>query len=137
MHLMDDKEKRKEKNQYVFIALIDHIGFQVLVAGINSFNARMANVSRKICDVMATLLVPMIRMKIIVNVPPISSLVWMENVFQHQLYVTVEMTALMGMMKITAVSKSAFAIHFLILNFIKVKPTICHSHLCMLSSIST
>ena len=82
--------KRKErKKPYVFLALIDHNGFQVLVAGINSFNARMANVSRKICDVMATLLVPMIRMKIVVNVPPISSLVWMENVFQHQLYVTV------------------------------------------------
>ena len=82
--------KRKErKKSYVFLALIDHNGFQVLVAGINSFNARMANVSRKICDVMATLLVPMIRMKIVVNVPPISSLVWMENVFQHQLYVTV------------------------------------------------
>ena len=82
--------KRKErKKPYVFLALIDHIGFQVLVAGINSFNARMANVSRKICGVMATLLVPMIQMKIIVNVPPISSLAWMENVFQHQLYVTV------------------------------------------------
>ena len=82
--------KRKErKKPYVFLALIDHNGFQVLVAGINSFNARMANVSRKICDVMATLLVPMIRMKIVVNVPRISSLVWMENVFQHQLYVTV------------------------------------------------
>ena len=82
--------KRKERKKlYVFLALIDHIGFQVLVAGINSFNARMANVSRKICDVMATLLVPMIQMKIIVNVPRISSLAWMENVFQHQLYVTV------------------------------------------------
>ena len=86
---MDDKEKKKGKKPYVFLALIDHIGFQVLVAGINSFNARMANVSRKICDVMATLLVLMIQMKIIVNVPTISSLVWMENVFQHQLYVTV------------------------------------------------
>ena len=84
---MDDKGGRKEKIVGFLSFYWSH--FQVLVAGINSFNARMANVSRKIGDVMATLLVLMIQMKIIVNVPTISSLVWMENVFQHQLYVTV------------------------------------------------
>ena len=42
----------------------------------------------------------------------------------------------MEMMKITAVSKYAFAIHFLSLDLIRVKLAICPSHLCMLSCIS-